>query len=128
VPDLAGLVRVIHAPVGILFVGSLIGRGVVLGEAARATTVADVKTMLRVSSRFETTVIWSSTVVLVPGIATAIAQGRPFLGPLRGHQPRLALRVAGPVPVGHPAGPARVPAARAGSFEQALAEAEATGG
>jgi hypothetical protein len=31
VPDVAGLVRVIHAPVGILFVGSLIGRWVALG-------------------------------------------------------------------------------------------------
>jgi len=82
--DAAGLSKLVHALVGVLFVAGLVGRWITLGQAARARTVSDVRAMLTVSARFERIVIVSSILVMVMGIVTAIAQGRPFLGPLQG--------------------------------------------
>jgi hypothetical protein len=61
----------------------LVGRWITLSEAARATEVPGMRTLLNLSGRFERIVIVIPSLVLVFGIATAIAQGRPFLGPLQ---------------------------------------------
>jgi hypothetical protein len=84
VSGLGGLFALAHALVGIAFVAGLIGRWIVLARAERVSTVEDVRTVVRVSEPFERLVIVGSMVVLVLGIATAIVQGRPFLGPLQG--------------------------------------------
>ena len=55
-----------------------------LGQAARTTDIAAVHTLLGLSDRFEWMVVRIPPIVLVLGIGTAIAQGRPFLGPLQG--------------------------------------------
>ena len=81
---LTGLIVLVHALVGILFVAALIGRWIVLGMAARAETLGSMRTLTSASAPFERLVIVGSSVVLVLGIAAAIAQGRPFLGPLQG--------------------------------------------
>jgi hypothetical protein len=81
---LAGLLALTHALVGIAMVAGLIGRWIVLARAQRVTRVEDVRVLLRVSEPFERMVVIGSMVVFVLGIATAIAQGRPFLGPLQG--------------------------------------------
>lgn len=75
--------RILHALAGVLFLAGLIGRWITLGAAARAATIGEVRALLAAGDRFERIVIPSSMVVLVLGIATAIAQGRPFLGPLQ---------------------------------------------
>lgn len=67
-----------------LFLAGLVGRWITLGAAARATQIRDTQTLLGLSARFERIVIMSSGFVLLFGVATAIAQGRPFLGPLQG--------------------------------------------
>lgn len=82
--ELAGLIKVVHALVGVLFVAGLIGRWVALREAARAQEIGQVRSMLVVSARFERIVVATSLFVLLLGLLTAVAQGRPFLGPLQG--------------------------------------------
>ena len=82
--EIAGAIKLLHALVGVLFVGGLIGRWVTLSQASRATQISDLRAMLRVSARFERIVVATSLFVLLLGLLTAIAQGRPFLGPLQG--------------------------------------------
>lgn len=82
--DAGTILKVIHALVGVWFLGGLIARWITLGQAAHATTIGDVRAILAVSARFERIVIVGSMLVLVFGIVTAIAQERPFLGPLQG--------------------------------------------
>jgi hypothetical protein len=82
--DLGLVLKVIHALLGALFMAGLIGRWVALAAAERSEVLPDTRAMLRVSARFERIVIVSSTLVLLLGVATAIAQGRPFLGPFQG--------------------------------------------
>jgi hypothetical protein len=84
--DPANLLKVVHALLGVWFVAALVGRWVALGAAARATDIRALRGMLTVASRFERVVIIAPSLVLVLGIATAIAQGRPFLGPFQGAQ------------------------------------------
>jgi hypothetical protein len=67
-----------------MFISGLVGRWITLGRAAHATEIRDLRTLLDLSSRFERIVVVTSSLVLVFGVATAIAQGRPFLGPLQG--------------------------------------------
>jgi hypothetical protein len=82
--DAATILKVAHALLGVWLVAGLVGRWVTLAHAARSTEISAVNTLLRLSDRFEQVVIRGSLLVLVLGIATAIVQGRPFLGPLQG--------------------------------------------
>ena len=81
---LPNLVVLAHALVAIVFVAGLIGRWVTLAAAARATDLAAVRALTGASTPFERMVTIGSLVLLVLGIAAAIAVGRPFLGPLQG--------------------------------------------
>jgi hypothetical protein len=81
--DLGTILKVVHALVGVLFVAGLVGRWITLGAASRAASIGDARTLLDLSGRFERIVIGSSILVLLLGVVTAIAQGRPFLGPLQ---------------------------------------------
>jgi hypothetical protein len=80
----AGLVALVHALAGVWFIAGLIGRWITLGAAGRATDLRDMRLLLRVSSSFERMAMVGSIVVLVLGIAAALAVGRPFLGPIQG--------------------------------------------
>jgi hypothetical protein len=84
VPELADVLRVVHAAVGVLFLAGLIGRWIVMAGAERAADLPAVRTALALSGPFERIVVVSSGLVLLFGVLTAIAQGRPFLGPLQG--------------------------------------------
>jgi hypothetical protein len=84
VEELAGIVVAAHALLGAVFLGGLIGRWIVLGMAERADTLARMQTLTRAARPFERIVILGSQVVVVLGIVAAIAQGRPFLGPIQG--------------------------------------------
>ena len=78
------LLVVAHALLGAVFLGGLIGRWIVLGLAERADTLARMQTLTMAARPFERIVIYGSVAVLVLGVVAAIAQGRPFLGPLQG--------------------------------------------
>jgi len=73
-----------HALAGAVFLGGLVGRWIVLGLAARADSMASMRTLTRAAQPFERIVIVGSMIVLVLGVVAAIAQGRPFLGPFQG--------------------------------------------
>lgn len=79
-----GLVVLAHALVAIVFVAGLIGRWFTLAAAARANELGAVRALTRASEPFERMVTLGSMILLVLGIAAAIAVGRPFLGPLQG--------------------------------------------
>ncbi len=79
-----GLLALSHALAGVAFVAGLLGRWIVLGLAARATDLGSMRTLAAAAGPFERLVIVGSQVVLVLGIATAIAEGIPFHGPLQG--------------------------------------------
>jgi hypothetical protein len=81
---MAGYLHLAHALVGAVFLGALVGRWIVLGLAERADALPAMRLLARAAVPFERTVIVGSVVTLVLGIATAVAQGRPFLGPLQG--------------------------------------------
>jgi hypothetical protein len=81
---LGGLLVAGHALTGAVFLGALLGRWIVLGAAERAETLGSMHVLTRAARPFERLVIWSSVLVLLLGVAAAIAQGRPFLGPLQG--------------------------------------------
>jgi hypothetical protein len=82
--DPGTILKVVHAVLGVWIIAGLVGRWVTLGQAARSSDIAAVHTLLRLSDRFEWIVVRMPPVVLLLGVATAIAQGRPFLGPLQG--------------------------------------------
>ena len=82
--DAGTVLKVVHALLGILVVAALVGRWTTLIQASRTTDIAAVHTLLGLSDRFEWMAIRIPPVVLILGIATAIAQGRPFLGPFQG--------------------------------------------
>jgi len=81
---MAGYLHLAHALVGALFLGALVGRWIILGLAERAESLPAMRILTRAALPFERTVMVGSTLVLVLGIATAIAQDRPFLGPVQG--------------------------------------------
>jgi hypothetical protein len=81
---LPGAIVVAHALVAIVFIAGLIGRWVTLGAAARTDDLAAVRTLTAMTGPFERMVTIGSTLVLVLGIAAAIAKDRPFLGPFQG--------------------------------------------
>ena len=83
--DPATGLKVLHALSGALLLGGLVARWVSLGAASRAREVHDVRTLLGVTARFERLVIAMFFLVLILGVSTAVVQGRPFLGPLQGH-------------------------------------------
>jgi hypothetical protein len=83
-PTLAGVLVLAHALAGVAFVAGLLGRWLVLGLAAKATELGSMRTLAAAAAPLERLVILGSMVVLVLGIAAAVAQGRPFLGPLQG--------------------------------------------
>lgn len=81
---ITGLLVVTHALVGTVFLGALIGRWIVLGLAERAESLAAMQTLARAARPFERIVIFGSALVLLLGVAAAVAQGRPVLGPFQG--------------------------------------------
>jgi hypothetical protein len=83
-PAAAGLLALAHALAGVAFIAGLLGRWLVLGLAARATELEPMRILAAAAAPFERLAIGGSVVVLVLGIATAVAQGRPILGPLQG--------------------------------------------
>ena len=78
------LIVVGHAFLGIVFFCGLLGRGIVLWRAEHADTIAAMRTLAKAAAPFEWLVIRIGGVAILLGVAAAIAQGRPFLGPLQG--------------------------------------------
>jgi hypothetical protein len=82
--DLAGLLRLGHALAGVAFVVGLSGIWIVSDFARRADTPASMRQLLRVAGPFGLLATGGGITVAVVGVATAVAIGRPLLGPLQG--------------------------------------------
>jgi len=81
---LSGGLALIHALIGVAFVAGLVGRWIVLATAVQARTLPEIRTVLRAAVPFERVVQVSSLLVFVFGVATALVEHQPFLGPLVG--------------------------------------------
>jgi hypothetical protein len=77
---LALLLKLAHVFVAFALVTGFVGRGVLLSRAARATDVEQQHLLAEAASPFERSVRVSSLVIIVLGLATAWAQGYPWLG------------------------------------------------
>jgi hypothetical protein len=79
------LLKLVHVLIAFWFIGGLVGRTVVLRQAAAATDVRTVDTLVDLAGRFERWMIQpGSLVVLAAGVLTAWMQGRPLLGFIQG--------------------------------------------
>jgi len=81
---MTGVLVVGHALLGILFFCGLVGRAIVLWRAEHAETIEAMRTLAAAARPFEWIVIRLGSVALLLGLAVAIVQGRPFLGPIQG--------------------------------------------
>ena len=77
--DLATILKFLHVVAAFSLVAGLIGRGIVLGRARRSRHLAEIELLLPISDPFEKMVVYGSAAVLVLGIVTMLAQGRPLL-------------------------------------------------
>jgi hypothetical protein len=80
----SGVIVLAHAVLGIVFFGGLFGRGIVLALAERAESLPAMLTLTKAARPFEQIVIVIGSIAGLLGVGAAIAQGRPFLGPLQG--------------------------------------------
>jgi Predicted integral membrane protein (DUF2269) len=80
VPSLASWLKFAHVVVAFAFVAGLIGRGIVLRQAARSSDIATVSLLTSLAGRFENAlVIPGSTAVLPAGLLTMWAEHMPFV-------------------------------------------------
>jgi Predicted integral membrane protein (DUF2269) len=80
VDGLAGLLKLGHVLLAFVLVSGLLGRWVLLTRAARSDDVERSHLLAETASPFERAVQVSSPLILVLGMATAWAQGYPWLG------------------------------------------------
>jgi uncharacterized membrane protein len=76
----AGLLKLAHIALAMAFAAGIVGRGIVLRRAARAAEVDRAAELTELAGPFERTAVLASMAVLPAGLATAWAQGYPWLG------------------------------------------------
>ena len=74
------LLKLLHVGIAFALVAGLMGRWILLTRAARSDEIESAYGLSRAAGAFERLVIVSSQVVLPVGMATAWAQGYPWLG------------------------------------------------
>lgn len=78
--DWALLLKLVHVLVAFGFITGLLGRWILLANAAKAEEVEDAYRLSQAAAPFERLVIMGSNLVLAAGLLTAGAQGYPWLG------------------------------------------------
>jgi len=76
--SLASVVVFLHVVAAVAFIAGLIGRGIVLARARRATEIGQIDTLVAVAGPFERIVIVGSIAVLVLGLLAMWARHVPF--------------------------------------------------
>ena len=76
----SNLVKLLHVGIAFAFISGLMGRWVILRSAARASDPETAHTLAKAAAPFEQLVIRGSPAILLAGLATAWAQGYPWLG------------------------------------------------
>ena len=82
--DLGALLRLAHALASVAFVAGLLGFRIVTGLASRADSLAAMGLLLRAATPFARLMTGGGISLTVLGLATAVAIGRPVLGPIQG--------------------------------------------
>ena len=76
--DSGTVMKFLHVVSAVAMVAGLIARDLVLGRARRSKDLGQVELLLQISNPFEKMVVYGSVSVLVFGIVTMLAQGRPL--------------------------------------------------
>jgi uncharacterized membrane protein len=77
---LAGILKLIHVVIAIVFISGLIGRWILLRRAAAAGDPETAYQLSQAAEPFERIVIRGGPAILVAGLLTTWAQGYPWLG------------------------------------------------
>ncbi|HET9756171.1 MAG TPA: DUF2269 family protein [Candidatus Limnocylindrales bacterium] len=118
----ANLVKLLHVGIAFGFISGLIGRWVLLRLAAQASDPESAHTLANAAAPFEKLVIRGGPAILLAGLATAWAQGYPWLGLTTGWMVLSVILLLSPLPL--------VPLVflpRGRVFEAALADARRQG-
>lgn len=118
----SNLVKLLHVGIAFAFISGLMGRWVILRLAARASDPETAHTLAKAAAPFEQLVIRGSPAILLAGLATAWAQGYPWLGLTTGWMLLSVILLLSPLPL--------VPLVflpRGRVFEAALADARRQG-
>ena len=75
--------KFLHILAAMAWVVGLVGRSILIGAAARSTSMVVTDVLLDTVAPFERLVIWSSVGVIAFGLATAWLQSLPILGALQ---------------------------------------------
>jgi hypothetical protein len=118
----ANLVKLLHVGIAFAFISGLIGRWVLLRLAAQTSDPESAHTLANAAAPFEKLVIRGGPAILLAGLATAWAQGYPWLGLTTGWMVLSVILLLSPLPL--------VPLVflpRGRVFEAALADARRQG-
>ena len=77
---MASLLKLVHIGIAFAFVAGLVARWILLTRASRTNEVEHAFQLSEAAAPFERLVIWGGNSILVTGLATAWAQGYPWLG------------------------------------------------
>jgi hypothetical protein len=119
---LAPYLKLAHIVLAMALVAGLVGRWIILTRAAASTDIERMHLLAELASPFERTVQVSSPILVALGMATAWAQGYPWLGLTTGWMLATVLLIV-PILVLVPA--VFIPRGRA--FDAAMADARAKG-
>jgi len=78
------MLRLVHALAGVAFVTGLSGIWIVSGLIRREDSLDRMQTLIRAGEPFGRMTTIGGSVMAILGLATAVALGRPLLGPLQG--------------------------------------------
>lgn len=95
----SNLVKLLHVGIAFAFISGLIGRWVLLRLAARASNPEAAHTLASAAAPFEQLVIRGGPVILLAGLATAWAQGYPWLGLTTGWMLLSVVLLLSPLPL-----------------------------
>lgn len=82
--ELGALLRLAHALAGVAFMAGIVGNWIVIGFARKAESLEGMRLLLRASAPFARLLTGGGITLAVLGVGTALALGRPLLGPLQG--------------------------------------------
>ena len=114
----SNLVKLLHVGIAFAFISGLMGRWVLMRLAARASDPESAYTLASAAAPFEQLVIRGGPAILLAGLATAWAQGYPWLGLTTGWMVLSVILLLSPLPL--------VPLVflpRGRVFEEAMADA-----
>jgi hypothetical protein len=97
--EFSNVVKLVHVGIAFAFISGLIGRWVLLWLAAGASDPETAHTLAHAAAPFEWLVIRGGPAILLAGMATAWAQGYPWLGLTTGWMLLSVILLLSPLPL-----------------------------